>query len=358
MSDAPSDPQDVWFVRRDGKVTGPFTKPAVLALRRSGRLTDDVVVSPDRSSWRAIGELEASAEREARRRTTADAAAVAADAQVAAADDVELPASWFLYLNGGAIGPLTLAQLQQRADDRLLQATDPVWNFGDRDWTTAKGVAGLKFPQPPAPADWIDAHKVLTACIASAFLLLIVLPAGYVLVVQSRHDARQHEADEYEQRHGAVVARLSAETKTYLAQQATIRKTQEEELQKTLADLRTRRAAAEAALGAASPGANLAALRNDLARLQAEHDATRRKLESLSVEDDGGYAPVGSDVKSASGLFKHGIVVSYARGLYRVKVLSVGMLNRVSSVNAPEKHPYHVGSIYEFPRAELEPFKP
>ena len=347
MSDASSDPEDVWFVRRDGKVTGPFTKPAVLSLRRSGRLTDDVVVSPDRHSWRAIGELEASADRELRRGTTAAAVA-----------DVERPASWFLYLNGGAIGPLTLAQLQQRADDRLLQATDPVWNFGDRDWTTAKSVPGLKFPPPPAAADWIDAHKVLTACIASAFLVLIVLPAGYVLVVQSRYDARRREADDYEQRHGAVVARLSAETKIYLAQQSTIRKTQEEELQRTLADLRTRRAAAEAALGAASPGANVAALRNDLTRLQAEHDAAQRKLDTLRVEDDGGYAPVGSDVKSASGLFKHGIVMSYARGLYRVKVLSVGMLNRVSSVNAPEKHPYHVGSIYEFPRAELEPFKP
>ncbi|MDA0282910.1 MAG: GYF domain-containing protein [Planctomycetota bacterium] len=52
----PEKPGQTWFVRKDGKIRGPFSDEQLLSMKDRGRLTKEHELSQDRASWRIASE--------------------------------------------------------------------------------------------------------------------------------------------------------------------------------------------------------------------------------------------------------------------------------------------------------------
>ncbi len=58
---------------------------------------------------------------------------------------------WYFSCDGETFGPVTLAELQQLADEGTLEPGDLVWSAGMADWQPAFRVPAVRFPEMPPP---------------------------------------------------------------------------------------------------------------------------------------------------------------------------------------------------------------
>ena len=133
---------DQWFIVRDDKKYGPYKLVQMKQLAASGKLLPiDKVLQEGTNQWVPASQVEAIFPP-----TGITAAPPPLPGPVAAE-----PAEWHFTQSGQQAGPVTWAQLRQRAASGQLQQTDMVWKNGMAAWAAAGSIPNL-FPPPRAAA--------------------------------------------------------------------------------------------------------------------------------------------------------------------------------------------------------------
>jgi GYF domain 2 len=175
----------LWYVRTQGKVSGPFSLDALRIERDRERLGPACELSTDRRDWQPAGsfpELFPSP-------TFHPGPSVT---------------QWYFMGNGQRHGPMSLAPLQRAVAIGQCSSQDLVWHRGLPDWTPCYLVPELAASRPPKPARQAFGGKTQAAIVAVACLVLIV-PPSLVLVLKSRSPSAKRPVHEDNKSRDALV---------------------------------------------------------------------------------------------------------------------------------------------------------
>ena len=267
-----------WFLRIDGRIRGPYSTSVLTSMKQRGKISASTEISADRREWINAGSLHVlfGDADSAPETTTHEIDTPASPGQIvpsppmpsASAGLSALPngnANCFYSLDGVVHGPVPLASLQARAENGQLAASDYVWIEGQLTWIEASKALAFSTPERKA-SSWLRSNMVIVACAAGMSLLLIVIPAWYVISLAGEQEREQHEA------------RLATER---------AREKEQEELDKRIARLDKRRTELLASEQHIEEQRNI--LQQTLAQLDVEdrrHEETLRKMEQERLQQE------------------------------------------------------------------------
>lgn len=139
-----------YYVRKRGRITGPFHIDELLRLRDQGRITRVHELSPDRIEWTPAFELQQVFQ--AYIELPEDNASYSLSNSTNPRNEFG-PAKggteWYYVENGNRVGPVPLASLRQLATQGVVQEETLVWCDDLTDWSAAARVPQLanEFPQ-------------------------------------------------------------------------------------------------------------------------------------------------------------------------------------------------------------------
>lgn len=139
MSVSPESVVDGYYIRKRGRVSGPFSTARLKAMFSSGQFGRFHEVSPDKVTWMAASVLEDifisnNADRD-RGQNNAIAPVDDGPGPVPTALPVD-NTEWYYALDGEQHGPLTTRALRELVRAETLVAADLVWHDGFDDWQT------------------------------------------------------------------------------------------------------------------------------------------------------------------------------------------------------------------------------
>ncbi|HTQ37817.1 MAG TPA: GYF domain-containing protein [Pirellulales bacterium] len=182
---------DVWYVKSQGAVRGPFSESVLLSMKESGRIALDTLISADREHWKPISVLGG---------TFSQSEIALTDGQFPLATEMASPGvQFYIHLDGQTVGPFSVQTIQERISAGLLGPTDPVWMQGNPAWLPAARLPGLAFPVRTVPISaWLKQNALLLTVVVVAVLALMIAPTWYVLAVNASRVAKLNEekADE------------------------------------------------------------------------------------------------------------------------------------------------------------------
>lgn len=201
-----------WFVRVGGKIRGPFTISILTSMKHRGRLDAGAELSEDRLNWFAASHMselfcengESTPAAPAQQALlmspgpleTPLVANVQAPLPESGLDSVAGNPQCFYSLDGIVHGPIPLSGLQARAHCGQLAPVDYVWIDGSPDWTQAALVPQLVFPTRQATTvSVVRSNVVMISAIAAIALLLLGIPAWYVLGLANQREDEQTAAE-------------------------------------------------------------------------------------------------------------------------------------------------------------------
>jgi len=161
-----------YFIRAQGKISGPFDLPALQKLVRRGLLSRLQEISGDRRAWNRAGDVEelfpsnpvSTAPAAKPAFSTAAAAAPAAPVAEPAADP-----RFYYAQNGETVGPLPLPVLRVLAENGTLRPDDICWQEGTHTGGAAAGtLPALADLFATAPPGWPTAGAPVTLRAAAA----------------------------------------------------------------------------------------------------------------------------------------------------------------------------------------------
>lgn len=158
---------ETYYVRKRGRVTGPFEIDELLKLKDQGRITRVHELSLDQIEWTPAYEVQdvfqAYVELPDERSSYSTANSLKLQGETAAAKS---GTEWYYVEDGGRVGPMPLASLRELVTQRVVADDTLVWCDDLSDWSAAIHVPQLamEFPQKSGrkPSDLAD-KSVVTA---------------------------------------------------------------------------------------------------------------------------------------------------------------------------------------------------
>jgi GYF domain 2/Domain of unknown function (DUF4190) len=150
-----------WYVRKQGRVLGPFNQSQLVSLRDRGQLAEDHDVSQDRRSWIKAAELPGVFARAAEPQPQAQPSrggqvewptfGLAEDpASAQARPAAQADASWFIARGDSHQGPMSHSDVQRMIHIGELGPNTLVWKQGMPVWAPASQVPDFRFEAAPA----------------------------------------------------------------------------------------------------------------------------------------------------------------------------------------------------------------
>lgn len=129
---------DVYYVRKRGRVNGPFGIDEILRLKNQGRLTRAHELSTDQHEWKPAFEVEEVFKAYVE---SSDAPASHNDQQPAISRETEADslqsADWYYVHEGDRLGPVSSVAIATLVNQGDIEANTLVWNEDLPDWTPA-----------------------------------------------------------------------------------------------------------------------------------------------------------------------------------------------------------------------------
>jgi hypothetical protein len=175
---------NLFYVRIDRNVRGPFTRDALGSMFARGRLRSDSQVSSDRNTWVAL-------------RTLGDpfidgsVSGPSQDGHEAGARSFGVE-QYFCSIDGETLGPMPIEALQRLVVAGRLAENDQIWQEGSPDWIAARALPGLKFSsQSRRAVIWAQDNPAVAASVAFMLIALFGLPTYYVVAGASSRKAER-----------------------------------------------------------------------------------------------------------------------------------------------------------------------
>jgi hypothetical protein len=159
-----------WYMRSQGRITGPFTAKQLEALRNRGQLARFHELSQDRQSWSSAGVLTGlfpeppTLGRRSAPAGEVDEAYELVETKVEREISESAPEEkqWFYLREGATLGPVSFLELQELAARKEIEPACFVWKEGMLTWVNCREVPQVVFPStPPAVAPPTEAPVVI-----------------------------------------------------------------------------------------------------------------------------------------------------------------------------------------------------
>jgi S1-C subfamily serine protease len=155
---------DSHYIRKRGRISGPFSVEKLQALFASGQFGRFHEVSTDKTTWMAASVLDdifaskKPAQLDEQEVTTASTDASRPAPAVPPIDDC----NWYYLVDGEQQGPLTKLQLHNLIQTEMLDSDDMVWQEGFDDWLAIGSLPELNVNQADS-SDWNDSIPAIEA---------------------------------------------------------------------------------------------------------------------------------------------------------------------------------------------------
>ncbi|MEM7785369.1 MAG: GYF domain-containing protein [Planctomycetota bacterium] len=183
-----------WFVKTNGVFRGPFDADTVRSMRNRNRIDPSSEISDDRVNWNPAHQFPE----------------LFPESEPIPNGEDETPSEissnqtrYFYNDNGNQMGPVSFARLQELANSGRIRSTDLIWYEGAKGWHPASEIKELRFlTDATVTKNWLSQNKPIVAFASFALMILILIPAGYVVSLAL---SRQNAIDEARNRADRLV---------------------------------------------------------------------------------------------------------------------------------------------------------
>jgi hypothetical protein len=137
----------VWYLRFRGRVTGPYDRAQLEALRRRGQLSRFHEVSPDRVAWSSAASLLPQVVEPPRPKASPtpepDDAFELVEGPGPSPAHAGTAAEWYYARDGSQVGPVGIDELRRLVSAGQIHEETLVWTAGMTAWTPVREVPGL-----------------------------------------------------------------------------------------------------------------------------------------------------------------------------------------------------------------------
>ncbi|MEM9943999.1 MAG: DUF4339 domain-containing protein [Planctomycetota bacterium] len=274
-----------WFVKTNGVFRGPFDADTVRSMRNRNRIDPSSEISDDRVNWNPAHQFPE----------------LFPEPEPIPNGEDETPSEisgnqtqYFYNDNGNQMGPVSFARLQELANSGRIRSTDLIWYEGAKGWHPASEIKELRFlTDTTVTKNWLSQNKPIVAFASFALMILILIPAGYV-IGESWSRKQKKEA--------GLLREIDLAKSIFAEREATI--TRLKELKNQEIQLRDRAAVdREERRRHEENIKSQAELENKIADLE---DSFRGKIQSLTSQNTKNTQDVVKAIKSLEDYFKTG----------------------------------------------------